>query len=339
MPCGPPERKMKKRSNHKRIVLVAISVICAILLIVLGGVALYVNHLLNQIVTTPSDNSHNTLSNSWEDPGTTGATSDSSSVDTIGQLEDVINFMLLGQDDKDGAANGRTDTMVLCSVNTKTGVITMTSFMRDLWVTIPHPNGAFDDRMNAAYYYGGFDLLKETIKYNFGVEVEDFIMVEFTSFATVIDLLGGVDITLTEEEANYLNENYVAGVTPGVNRLTGQYALAYSRIRKSSSEDSDFNRVNRQHNVLNSIFQAYKSKPLLELLSVTEELLPYLTVTMDKREIVAYMAKLAPLLSGFKIETHRIPADRTWWFETINGKDVIVADLDTNRDILADMLN
>ncbi len=331
-------RIMRKRKNAKRAVLVAIAVICAIFLIVLGGVALYFNYLLGLIGTDQGDGSGNNLNNSLVTLDSTGATSDSTAASTIGQLDGMIHFMLVGVDDRDGATRGHSDTMVLCSINTKTKKIIMTSFMRDLWVTIPHPQGTYDFKMNQAYYDGGFDLLRDTVKFNFGVEIEDFIMVEFASFAAMVDELGGVDITLTEDEANYLNQNYVAGVTPGVNHLTGQIALAYSRIRTSNLEDSDFNRVNRQQNVLSSIFQAYKSKPLLELLNVTEELLPYLTVTMDKGEIVGYMAQLAPLLSGFQIETHRIPANKTWWFERIDGKEVIRADLDVNRQILADLL-
>ncbi len=327
---------MNNTGKAKRILLVAVAVVCAILLIALGGVALYINHLLNQIGTeNGTDNSQGSQTNSWITLDSTGSTSASTGVDVIEELDEVINFLLLGQDDKDGAVYGRTDTMILVSVNTKTKVITMTTFMRDLWVTIPHPNGAFDSKMGEAYYYGGFDLLKETILYNFGVEVADYAMVEFTSFATIVDMLGGVDITLTEDEAAYLNTNYATEFSAGPVHLTGQYALAYSRIRHI---DSDFIRVSRQHNVFNSIFQAYKSKPLLQLLDITEDLLPFLTVSMDKSEIIRYVMQLAPLLSGMTIDTHRIPADKTWWFDTINGKDVIVADLEENRNILAEIL-
>ncbi len=327
---------MRKRSNAKRAFLVAVAVICAILLIVLGGVALYFNYLLGLLGT--EGDPQNSQSESWVTLDSTGATSDSTAASTIGQLEDMIHIMLVGVDDRDGAIRGHSDTMVLCSINTKTKKIIMTSFMRDLWVTIPHPQGNYDYKMNQAYYDGGFELLKETVKFNFGVEIQDFIMVEFASFAAMIDKLGGVDITLTEDEAAYLNENYVAGVSAGVNHLTGQFALAYSRIRTSNAEDSDFNRVSRQQNVLTSIFQAYKSQSLLDLLGVTEELLPYLTVTMDKGEIISYMAQLAPLLSGFQIESYRIPANKTWWFERIDGKEVIRADMDANRALLAELL-
>lgn len=329
---------MKKMSDRKRIVLVMVAILCSILLIVLGGVALYFNYLLGLIGTGGGNSSLGGQTDSWGLVDATGSTSDSTAAETIGNLDEMIHIMLVGMDDRDGATRGHSDTMVLCSVNPKTKKIIMTSFMRDLWVTIPHPQGAYDYKMNQAYFDGGFDLLKETVKFNFGVEIEDFVMVEFASFAAMIDELGGVDITLNEDEADYLNRNYNAGVTAGSNHLTGQIALAYSRIRTSNSQDSDFNRVNRQQNVLNSLFQTYKSKPLLELLSVTEDLLPYLTVTMDKGEIIGYMAKLAPLLSGFQIETQRIPADKTWWFSRIDGKEVIMADLEENRSILAELL-
>ncbi len=329
---------MKSMSDRKRYFLVVVAILCSILLIVLGGIALYFNYLLGLIGTEGGDNTQGSQTDSWVTLDSTGATSDSTAANTIGELEEMIHIMLVGMDDRDGAIRGHSDTMVLCSVNPKTKKIIMTSFMRDLWVTIPHPQGAYDYKMNQAYFDGGFDLLKETVKFNFGVEIEDFVMVEFASFAAMIDQLGGVDITLNEDEAAYLNQNYNAGVTAGPNHLTGQIALAYSRIRTSNLQDSDFNRVNRQQKVLSSLFQTYKSKPLLELLSVTEALLPYLTVTMDKGEIIGYMAQMAPLLSGFQIETHRIPADKTWWFARIDGKEVIQADLEENRNILAELL-
>ncbi len=323
---------MKKKSNAKRAVLVATAILCSVVLIVLGGVALYLNDMLDRLVG--NDTSGNTVFTGI-DPGTTGSTSASSSVETIPAPEEVINIMLLGQDDDEGAEYGRTDAMVLCSINPKTKKITMVSFMRDLWVTIP---GKWDQRINTAYRYGGFDLLKETIQYNFGIEVDDFILVEFDTFKIVVDKLGGVEIDLSQDEATWLNNHYWFNewmLTAGVNRLDGEMALAYSRIRYL---DSDFYRVQRQHKVLSSVFQTYKNKPIMELLNVTNELLPYLTVTMDKSDIIHYMMSMAPMISGLTIETHRIPADGTWWYDRIDNNEIIAADLQENRDLLAEWI-
>lgn len=322
-----------KKLNLKRTTLVTMACILAVLLVVLGGVAMYVNYLFGQFsrpsdpaVQSPGFSSGIIPSGSIEDLLPTGG-SEGSRVDVIEM--DTINIMLLGEDDPDGGIRGRTDAMVLCTVNTKTKVITMTSFMRDLVVTVP---GYGTQRINAAYFHGNFDLLKETVLYNFGVEVDDFVKVNFQTFAMVVDLLGGVEVELTQEEADYLNKNYDAGLSAGVHRLSGQMALAYSRIR---AIDSDFYRVNRQHNVLKSIFSAYKSQGLMKILDVTETVLPHVVVTMDQGDMWSYLGQLAPLLSGFTIETHRVPVDGTWWFDKIGDAEIIMADLQANRDILA----
>lgn len=113
--------------------------------------------------------------------------------------DDLINILLVGQDRREGQGRQRSDSMILCSINPDTKQISMISFLRELYVQIP--GGYSDNRLNAAYVFGGFPLLTDTLHTNFGVSIDGCFEVDFSCFQSVIDILGGVDITLTDKEA------------------------------------------------------------------------------------------------------------------------------------------
>ena len=115
--------------------------------------------------------------------------------------------------------------MILCSIDPDTKQISMISFLRDRYVQIP--GGYSDNRLNAAYVFGGFPLLMDTLQTNFGVSIDGCFEVDFSGFQSVIDILGGVDIEMTSKEARTIN----IGTEAGVYHLDGTKALAYSRIR------------------------------------------------------------------------------------------------------------
>ena len=121
-----------------------------------------------------------------------------------GPKSNLINIMLIGQDRRPGEARTRSDSMILCTFNKKTGQMTMTSFLRDLYVQIP---GYQDNRLNVAYAAGGMPLLNETLKHNFGIHVDGNIEVDFTQFAQLVDLMGGVSMELRQDEANSINQS------------------------------------------------------------------------------------------------------------------------------------
>ena len=205
----------------------------------------------------------------------------------------------------------------------------MTSFMRDLYVRIP---GFYNQRLNVAYAVGGFDTLYETLNYNFGVEVEHGIGVNFTSFPQVIEAVGGVDIELTSREANHLNgQNYTWGLTSGMNHLNGEQALAYSRIRKL---DSDFSRTNRQRNVITAVIEKAKTLSWTELYSLVQTLIPMVVTDMTDEEIISTAIELAPLLTDLEIITQRVPGDSDYYNAMINGMAVLVPDTDDIQEML-----
>jgi len=147
----------------------------------------------------------------------------------------------------------------------------------------------------------------------------------------VIDVVGGVDVTLTEAEANHLNNQGFA-LTAGMNHLNGEEALAYSRIRAIGD---DFGRTARQRTVLSALMQKAKQMSLGKLNSALRELLPMLTTDLSNVEILGYALELFPILSDLNVETLRIPADGTYRDAEIQGNQVLIPDLVANRELLA----
>ena len=114
----------------------------------------------------------------------------------------ILNILLIGQDRKDGQVRARSDTILLCTFHKSEKTLTMTSFLRDLYVKIP---GYKNNRLNAAYAAGGMKLLNQTLETNFGIQVDGNVEVDFTQFAQIIDLLDGVTLTLRQDEAEAIN--------------------------------------------------------------------------------------------------------------------------------------
>lgn len=223
--------------------------------------------------------------------------------------------------------------MILLTINKAEKTITMTSFLRDLYVQIPGYNNS---RMNSAYAWGGMSLLNSTLETNFGVLVDGNFEVNFDGFSQVIDILGGVDIELTQNEANVINKSVTTHVLgSGMQHLNGSQALAYARIRKL---DSDFGRTNRQRKLLSALFEKFKNSDLDTLMSLMNEILPLLTTDLSKSEILSYAADILPMLSSMTLTSQRIPADGAYVDAYISGMAVLSADMDAARKLLQDTL-
>ncbi len=251
----------------------------------------------------------------------------------IGESEDIVNILLIGQDRREGEGRSRSDAMILVSFNTTDNTITMSSILRDTYVQIP--GGYEDNRINVAYAFGGMGLLDETLAQNFGVYVDGNIEVDFSSFEKVIDILGGVDIELTESEANHLNQTLYYNFQAGMNHLNGNEALQYSRIR---SLDSDFGRTSRQRNVLNALLNSFKNVSLGTALDLVDEILPMLTTDMSSMEIIDYVTDLLPMLSNAEVQNIHIPGDENYYNASIRGMAVLVPDLEACHEQLKDAI-
>lgn len=341
----------KEKKSAKRGVLIALIVVLAVILAVLVAGTIFVTSTLNKIErvdpqeTMSQEDIQNILNNEVEetDPNFTGDIISSEDlklsdtpVDVIESGDNVINIMLVGQDTFNLSQRSRTDSMILCTINKSTSTLTMTSFMRDMYVKIP---GYYDQRLNVAYLVGGFDALYDSLAHNFGVQVEHGVAVNFASFKEVIDAVGGVEIELTGSEAYHLNSNNykydlngVYDLVEGVNLLDGQTALAYARIR---ALDSDFNRTSRQRTVMLALLEKAKTLPVTDLYNLLDKLIPMVITDMSNTEIVNTAMELAPLLQDLTIVSQRIPVDGGYVMTMVDGMSVLLPDLEVNREYLA----
>ena len=333
--------------RKRRVMLIVLCSVLAVVLTVLVAAAVYMEHLMGKIGRT-QDNTLPPLSQEEIDAIQNPDETDAGTAPTVNpedvtwgetaaeQLggEHVVNILLIGQDRREGEGRARSDAMILCTFNKEAKTLTMTSLMRDLYVQIP---GYMDNRINAAYQLGGIDLLNETIALNFGVEIDGNVEVDFSQFQQIIDLLGGVDITLTGAEAGHLNgQNASWSLVEGSNHLTGEQALAYSRIRYIGN--ADYGRTNRQRTVLSALVRAYKNTSITKMLILVDDILPLVTTDLTDREIIGYVMELFPMLASGEIVTQRIPADGAFYEATIRGMSVLVPDLEANRQLLKETL-
>lgn len=256
------------------------------------------------------------------------------------QEEYCYNVLLIGVEALPQLGGGsRSDTMILVSINSKEKKIHMTSFMRDMYLEIP---GRGYDKLNAAYAYGGADLLIDTLEYNFLVKIDGYAKVGFDSFEWIVDRLGGVEITLTAEEAEYLRtHNYISkkeyrNVVAGTQLMNGNQVLGYCRVRmvpNINGSHSDFGRTERQRIVLSKIFNKYKESNVFSMLSILNDCLPRVTTNVSKTDIQTLLETVVEerILS---MDTMRLPISGGYSSTKVAGADVLAVYLDKNVEAL-----
>lgn len=244
----------------------------------------------------------------------------------------IINILLIGQDRREGEKRSRSDTMILCTFRPKENKLILTSFLRDLYVEIPGYSG---NRINAAYVWGGMPLLEQTLEDNFGVTIDGSMEVDFSQFAGLIDLLGGVTLELRQDEACIINQETGSSLTEGSQHLTGCQALVYSRIRNLDA-DGDFSRTGRQRKVLSALLERYRASRLSTILRMVDDILPMITTDMQSGQLLRYAMEIFPTLSELEVTSQHIPAAGTFREKTINGMAVLEADMEKARQLLLD---
>jgi LCP family protein required for cell wall assembly len=228
----------------------------------------------------------------------------------------IVNILLVGVEEIGNARN--TDSMIIATMNTKTHSLKMTSLMRDIYVDIEGHN---KNKLNSAFAQGGIDLLYDTVQKNFGIKIDGYCMVNFNQFQDIVDLVHGVKVNLTENEAYYLNHtNYISKkkyrtVKAGENLLNGNQALGYCRVRKRSTatESNDFGRTQRQRIVLKAIYSKVKSMNPVEQVLIMNKILGQVKVDTDitKDEFSRYLEEAIDL-NVKNLETLRVPTDGSY---------------------------
>ncbi len=245
----------------------------------------------------------------------------------------VSNILLLGVDGS-ADSSSRSDSMILVSVDFAHAKIKLTSFLRDSWVEIPSKGK--NAKLNAAFAYGGPQLVVDTIEYNFGVDIDHYVMVDFNMFTEIIDCLGGVDVEVTQKEAKFINNTTRHTVEHGESvHLNGAEALVYCRIRKL---DSDYMRTYRQRKVITALIGQAKDAGISKLITTMQEVFPLIETDMSAAEITGLAYKAGFSIVTFDIEQNRVPTDDQMYPDTINGQWVEVLDIDAASEYLQDYI-
>ncbi len=332
-----PSEKKKKSGC-----LVALIVLLSLLLVLLILVAVGMNYVFGRLGhfenPDPSDGSTPQMSDEFDlesnqEGVETMETVDASDItfETVDVLEgDMINIMLIGQDRRPGEERARSDSMILVTLNKEKRSIQLTSFMRDTYVQIP---GYLDNRLNVAYRYGGTDLMNETFKVNFGLEIDGNVMVDFDEFTEIISILGGVSIEMTSAEASYMNKHSEGSFQSGMNYLDEDQALDFVRMRYLTG--GDYGRTDRQRRVLVAIAESFRDADLMTIFNVIDQVLPHIVTNLTDAQIIEYATTgLSILAEGGEMETFRIPQDDAHYSASIRGMAVLVPDLEMCREDL-----
>ena len=331
------EVKRKKRHTLRNISILILS----LLMLTAGVGCVYADSLLNRINYEPQDGESQVSGGTpfVADPGI----ADGTKAGLVGGLyhdDAITNILLLGVDDYQKNDVGRSDSMMLVSVDTRHKKIKLTSFLRDLYVAIP---GIGSNRLNAAYSLAGgksagAKSVVTAIEANFGVDIDRYVIINNNAFNKIIDRLGGVKITLTAAEAKLINRysgDSRRNLTAGTFLLSGAQAHYYSRIRDI---DSDFQRTERQRKVFSSIANSLKSSRLPTIYSVLADTLGLVTTNMTKSQILSIASNSLTYLN-YPISDDHIPSDGAYQNETVilSGKEakVLVPDLNECQENIA----
>ena len=234
---------------------------------------------------------------------------------TEGLSSEWRNILLLGTDTDSGLNYGRTDAMLILSIHTKTGAVKITSLARDMWVDIPDLK--LSNRINTANWFGGPYLAMKTVNTVLELNIRNYLSINFSGLEKVIDIVGGVSLELTKEEAGVTG----ARIRNGKALLNGEQALAYARIRKL---DSNFGRNERQRKLLEALFRkVMDSSDAVDLLRVFSEILPYMATNLKLSDILI-LAATASKNKDLALETLSLPQTGDYHYDSADGKSKVI---------------
>ena len=312
-------RKRAKGKKKRAVIITLIALLCVIaLLLIAGGV--YLSVMLGRIGDL-NDSDLTSIVPEEMDPEFSGPVVDDpvdindavASVEEIaiqGNTKVITNILLVGVE-TDGNAReditnyaGRSDAMIILSIDKYHKTIKLASLLRDIYVAIP---GHGHNKLNASFALGGFDLLSKTIEQNFRIRIDQFVAVNFKAFYTAIDAMDGVDIALSEKELNEVirtaNTTPTETSTAGVYHLDGTQALNYARIRKFGD---DWGRTARQRTVLQALMKRAKTMDISTLNNVLYEVFPNVKTNMTDGEMAGYILN-SPAYLGYTVSEFLVP--------------------------------
>ena len=259
-------------------------------------------------------------------------------------LDGEYRLLILGIDTDRDDLGGRSDTMILAVLNTRLKTLKLVSFMRDLYVKIP---GRGHNKLNAAYAFGGANLVMKTIEENFGITVDGYLSINFSLMVNLVDAIGGVELFVEEYELKPLNGilgyfNYLRGVpeefgmlsASGSRILTGLQAMSYARIRKT---DSDFDRVVRQQKVIKTIYMQLNQSSFSQLADAVTAFIPRVGTDVTMSDVLSLLTETMRI-DNVSIDTLSIPVKGAFASKLINKTYFLVPNLKRNISAINEFL-
>ncbi|MGN1346250.1 MAG: LCP family protein [Eubacteriales bacterium] len=236
---------------------------------------------------------------------------------------DILNILVMGTDTRDVTADrGRSDTMIIVSYNKKEGTVKLTSLLRDSLVPI---EGHDWNRLNTAYFFGGVGLAINTINQLYDLDIQNFIVIDFNGTKDFIDYIGGVDITLTEEEAALYSTYTGRSIEPGLNHMDSTLALTHMRNRTIGN---DFGRTQRQRDTITAVIrQILSQKSLTDLYNIVDYSFSLIKTNISASSLVSLAASVLSQASVLQIESQNVPFDDAYQFAWYNGMSIISYDI------------
>ena len=335
----------KKGGKGLKIFLIVLAVLLALILIAAALGYWFIQNKFSKmnVVTLPEDTyvyteatDEYTRPPETEPEQTEGEATEAATVETTippMSADDIINILVVGQAARAGEEANMADTTMLISLNTYTKEVTVFSILRDSFVKLPDYKGhtcgraKFTVCYNLGYQWGGgtagaMEMTNICLRDNFGIEVDYNFEVSFDGFIRMIDFINGVELELTEAEANYLNKDtlYVKRtIEPGVQVLQGMEALSYARMRKAEGDsDSDIKRTERQRKLVAALLKRFQGMSLSELNEWVDILLPMVTTTMTASDVTRLAAKVLPMVVDLKMTGETIPISGTGWGDMVD---------------------
>lgn len=270
-------------------------------------------------------------------------------VSSLSSASHVRNVLLIGSD-KESGGSSRSDSIMIASVNSKAGKVTLVSILRDTHVDVP---GYRESKINAAHSWGGPNLLIQTIEQNFGIKIDDYATVNFDMFEALVEGIGGIYVDVSDAEAEHMNSYFNLGedgkadkVQGGENvYLNGYQTLCYARIRKL---DSDFYRTERQRKIIGAIVENIKGRlnpaGISDLMATAKDVAPYIETTLTESDVWSLLMSLGVcvLKSGGNTDnlmvSAQLPFEGTWWYSSEWDGSSISIDFEENRQLLYQLL-
>lgn len=319
-------KPQRRRFGMKKIVLTAVLSVVGVMLLLVGVEAVRLMNIFNSV---------NYVRSGGFFANTEMVVSESAIAKYVSHSDETKNILLVGYDIDENDIS-RSDSMIILTLDHEHQKIKMTSLMRDMYVYIP---GHGRHKLNAAFVYGGPELLLETIYANFGLQIDHYVCVDYAAFVDVVDYIGGVQVDIEEIELEQFNK-YVGGGRKnkideaGSYIFNGQQTLSYCRIRKVGSDTA---RTARQREILQKIMTRCSRMSLLKLENLLRITAPAVTTNLTQAEIFQLAAEGLDSMD-YEMQGMRIPVDGAWWDENINGTWYVAIDLNANAGYLYDFL-